>query len=372
MSTGAFSGADVAQLTALASRLELQASKLREIASSSTSALTIAAWTGANIDLIRSEWNRASKPQILAAARDCSDLSTFLRRQADEQAAASAASSGSLRTSMRLPDQTDGKVTVSERANPPDLGAPCSLGGIIKQVNQQYESEPGSGQVGIRTTVAADGTKSHIVLIPGTQDWQDGTDNPFNVRAAVAAGAGQQTDVALMVKEAMRQAGIAEGDAVMLIGHSLGGLEAGNLAADPEFRRQYKIQSVVAFGASIVNRDIPGPTSVLQYVTDSRNEPVVGASGIAGALTNGFKVPEKMRIIDAGLNTPHPLFGLLPSPDGKPTYLHQSQLYADLADGWGSDFGTLQDRKNWERENAGFLCAPGATTSYRAFTGVQV
>ena len=360
-----FSGADVEQLRALATRIERQSSKLREIASSSTAALMVAAWTGANIDQLRAEWKLSSKPQLLAAAADFAHIALQLRRQADEQAAASAATSGSLRTSLRLPDQTDGKVTVTERANPPDLGSPCSLGGIIKQVNQQYEPESGSGQVGIRTTVAADGTKTHIVLIPGTQDWFNTDGNPFNAHASVAAGQGNQTDVARLVKEAMRQAGIGEDEEVMLIGHSLGGLEAGNLAADAEFRRQYNISSVVAYGADISSRDIPSDVSVLQFKT-SRNEGVGDITRFAGWFSGRgepLRSQANFREIVLDHTSATPINAFLD---------HGSDLYAAFADGWGSDFGRQSDRDHWDQENAGFLCAPDATTSYRAFAGVQV
>lgn len=85
----AFSGADVAQLRALASRFEVQANKLNEIATSSSTAIMVADWTGANIDRVRSEWNRASKPRVVALARECAEMATILKRNADEQERAS-------------------------------------------------------------------------------------------------------------------------------------------------------------------------------------------------------------------------------------------------------------------------------------------
>jgi hypothetical protein len=81
----AFAGADVEELRALAVRFDRQASRLREIAGSSSAAIMTAQWTGAKIDGVRSEWNRTSKPKILAIATAFAGLATELRRHADQQ-----------------------------------------------------------------------------------------------------------------------------------------------------------------------------------------------------------------------------------------------------------------------------------------------
>lgn len=90
-----FSGADVQQLRALAGKLEAQAGKLREIAASSSAAITTAQWTGANIERVRSEWNRSSKPAISGLASELAGIARDLRAQAAQQEEASAATASS-------------------------------------------------------------------------------------------------------------------------------------------------------------------------------------------------------------------------------------------------------------------------------------
>ena len=98
-----FSGADVDELRALATRFDHQAARLRELAGSSSAAIMTAAWSGAKIDDVRSEWNRTSKPKILAVAAAFAGLATDLRRQAGEQSAASGGSLGGM-TRLDIPD----------------------------------------------------------------------------------------------------------------------------------------------------------------------------------------------------------------------------------------------------------------------------
>lgn len=88
-----FVGADVDQLIALAKRVELQSRKFEEIVTSSSMALMVAEWTGADIDRIRSEWNRQSKPAMKRMSGNLAALAIELRKQAEQQRAVSAAGS---------------------------------------------------------------------------------------------------------------------------------------------------------------------------------------------------------------------------------------------------------------------------------------
>jgi hypothetical protein len=80
-----FVGADVEQLLALAKRMELQSRKFSEISFSSTLALMVADWTGNDIDRIRSEWHRASRPAMQRMTAELSDLAVELRKQVEQQ-----------------------------------------------------------------------------------------------------------------------------------------------------------------------------------------------------------------------------------------------------------------------------------------------
>ena len=85
-----FAGADVDQVEALALRLEKASNRLESITSQASFSLMTAAWTGADIDDVRSNWNGRTKPNLVAAARSLDSLSLDLKRQAEQQRQASA------------------------------------------------------------------------------------------------------------------------------------------------------------------------------------------------------------------------------------------------------------------------------------------
>lgn len=84
-----FSGADVGQLLNMAKQLDLKSQVFNNIISQSSAALMMAAWTGADIDQIRSTWNRQSKPAMQRTAANLASLAIELRKQAEQQRAAS-------------------------------------------------------------------------------------------------------------------------------------------------------------------------------------------------------------------------------------------------------------------------------------------
>jgi hypothetical protein len=85
-----FAGADVDQVEALARRLEKASNRLDSITSQASFSLMTAAWTGADIDDVRSNWNGRTKPNLAAAARSLDSLSLDLKRQAEQQRQTSA------------------------------------------------------------------------------------------------------------------------------------------------------------------------------------------------------------------------------------------------------------------------------------------
>ncbi|QGQ18391.1 hypothetical protein GC089_02880 [Cellulomonas sp. JZ18] len=129
-----------------------------------------------------------------------------------------------------------------------DLHAPGSVEDIFMEQYDLYrESDPdNSGQVQIVTRHHPDGTVTHVVQIPGTEEWgaQRG-DNPFDLTSNVHLMAGHDTLIEKQVIAAMKAARIEPGQPVMLTGHSQGGIIAASLASDPAFRAQYSVESVV-------------------------------------------------------------------------------------------------------------------------------
>lgn len=120
--------------------------------------------------------------------------------------------------------------------------------------------------------VGPDGEIIYRVHIPSTQQWTPGGTSGNDVTSDVVAkmNQAQQTQLEKMVIDAMQRAGIQPGDHVMLSGWSLGGITAGNLAADPTFNSTYQVDAIAVAGSSVDDLDIPLSTKVLDvsHATD--------------------------------------------------------------------------------------------------------
>lgn len=103
------------------------------------------------------------------------------------------------------------------------------------------------------------------VHIPSTQQWTPGGTSANDVTSDLVGKMApwQQTQLERAVEDAMTRAGVPEGASVMLSGWSLGGITAGNLAADPEFAARYDVAAVVTAGSSIDDAPIGLNTHVL-------------------------------------------------------------------------------------------------------------
>lgn len=110
-----------------------------------------------------------------------------------------------------------------------------------------------------------DGSTIYRIHIPSTQQWTPGGTSGNDVTSDVVAKMDQEqrTQLEKMVIDAMDQAGVEPGAHVMLAGWSLGGITAGNLAADPEFSSTYQVTAIAVAGASVDDLDIPLHTKVL-------------------------------------------------------------------------------------------------------------
>jgi pimeloyl-ACP methyl ester carboxylesterase len=125
------------------------------------------------------------------------------------------------------------------------------------------------GTVRVERVAGADGRTAWIVDIPGTHRWSPvaGTD-PFDLTSDVATLAGRPSAAGATVVQALRHAGARPGEPVLLAGHSLGGMVAAQLAADPAVRREFHITHVVTAGSPIALADIPGTIHVLSLEHD--------------------------------------------------------------------------------------------------------
>jgi hypothetical protein len=272
-----FVGADVDQLDALASRLDRQGSAFREIVGSSTAALVVASWTGADIDRVRSEWTRVAKPAILRVADELSRIAGDLRVQAAEQREASRENSG--RTAPRA-GAIDGSGHRLPPVDPP-VGGPTNMRGLIAGVKQLS----GDDLFSISEIVGTDGVTRLIVTIPGTHGRLDNPDGWGQVGgwgSNPAIWLSQNSEVRVAIADALKTRLAAYPDAeVMLVGHSQGGMLAQSLADDPAFH----IKEVVTVGSPTMTADHGfGGANVTRL--EHNSDPVVIGTGLAAPLRN--------------------------------------------------------------------------------------
>lgn len=136
------------------------------------------------------------------------------------------------------------------------LGPDTFVDNVLAMEWQTY----GDPQIRVTPVVGADGTRSVIVNVPGTEDW--GTThqgNYFDLTSNVQLMGQHDAAIQRAVEAAMRKAGVTSQTPVMLVGHSQGGIIAASIAAD----RHFNVESVVTAGSPIARIPIPDDVQVL-------------------------------------------------------------------------------------------------------------
>jgi pimeloyl-ACP methyl ester carboxylesterase len=134
--------------------------------------------------------------------------------------------------------------------------APRSTADLLREVDELYSLPPGT--VGVQSLDHADGTRSWVVAIPGMQDMglTDGpvtTDNATNLDLI----AGRPSVMSEVVMRSMLQAGVGPDEAVVLAGHSQGGMTAMQVAADPRVVAGFSVTTVVTAGSPVAGMQLP-------------------------------------------------------------------------------------------------------------------
>lgn len=128
------------------------------------------------------------------------------------------------------------------------------------------------------------GNKTAVVYIPGTQTFGFGEGaNPLDMASNIQAmsGAGEAASERAVLA-AIGQAGISSTDEVILVGHSQGGMVAGNLAAYPS---GFVAAGLVTFGAPLAHiKNLRAPVMAIEHV----NDPVPNLSGKSNPLKRNW------------------------------------------------------------------------------------
>jgi hypothetical protein len=242
----ALNGADVAQLRAVAAQFTQGATALESSAKALHSLIGgVGLWRGPDADRFRSEWTSVSARSITAAVGSLRTAADQLRRNADQQDQASAASGG-----------YGGGLMC--RAQPPQ-DAPVGLNGLWNELKGIPQHSSGYR---VQEVIGNDGVARYIVYITGT-DSADGQTVLSNIPAAEGIPDGKQL--------AELKTMIPERSEVMLVGYSQGGMDAQNIAMQHD--NGFNVTQVVTYG-SPVREDLDVPAIHLQ----GNGDPIPGST----------------------------------------------------------------------------------------------
>ena len=163
---------------------------------------------------------------------------------------------------------------------PGDATSPSTVSDLFAGVDRRQNRDLGavSGEIGVQRLAGPDGIERFVVQLPGTESWAltpGSTDRDLSTNLHTMAG--DSTVYMRGIEAAMARAGVPPGAPVMLVGHSLGGMTAAALAADPAFRQRFNVTQVVTAGSPIARFEVPAGVQVL--AVENRNDLVPALDG---------------------------------------------------------------------------------------------
>ncbi|UDY23695.1 hypothetical protein [Nocardioides sp. Kera G14] len=142
---------------------------------------------------------------------------------------------------------------------PPTLAttAPHSLVDLLRTLDQVNEAGP---VIAVQTLTAPDGRRRHIVYLRGTDTLSPlDTASQRNLRTDASVRLGRPTSYQASIERAMRASGIAATEPVLIVGHSLGGMEAAEIAQS----RRYHVTNIVTAGSPVQDQSLPAYTRLI-------------------------------------------------------------------------------------------------------------
>ena len=131
---------------------------------------------------------------------------------------------------------------------------PRDLAGLMHHLAETDHLSPsdrpgGRGTIEVQTITAPDGTVRHVLYLPGTDDFNAPWDQDADVRdleTDLDSMAGRPDAYQQGILEALDRAGVGKDEPVLLVGHSLGGMEAAAILAG---HGGYHVTDVVTAGS---------------------------------------------------------------------------------------------------------------------------
>lgn len=258
--------------------------------------------------------------------------------------------------------------TASQRNPPP----PTGVGDVLRQIDTLYPvaTAPGQGAaggppgtVGVQRLDHPDGTTSWVVTVPGTQEWSPaGGPNPMDLGTNLDAMAGRRNDVAELVREAMRAAGVPPDEPVLLAGHSQGGMVAMQLAQDRAMQEEFSVTTVITAGSPVGNPGGELASGVQAMHLESLEDLVWAVDGAPNP-----DDPQRTTVRGSLTDSPDPADRAAAM---NPVTAHDVGTYARLGDRVDAldDPSVQAFRESFEAVVGG----PGTTASTQFYMGVQV
>jgi hypothetical protein len=177
----------------------------------------------------------------------------------------------------KLEQKVSASLSTSALTKPPG-----SISEMLDRLSQvSFRKNP---TVGIDIFQDNSGSKLAIVYIPGTQTIGLGHDtNPLDMQSNIVAMSGpDQAASERAASLAIQQSGINATDEVIFVGHSQGGMVAGNLAANPG---NYIVSGLLTFGAPLAQLNLTKfPVMAVEHI----NDPVPNVSGKANPMRSNW------------------------------------------------------------------------------------
>ena len=213
-----------------------------------------------------------------------------------------------------------------------------------------------SSMVTVTAVTGPDGEVRYRVNIPSTQQWIPGSDGINDIGSDANAKFGEaQTQLEQAVIDAMERAGIEPGDSVVLTGWSLGGITAGNLAADTEFTDTYDVDGVVVSGAPIDDIPIGTDIPVLSFTH-------TGGNGSMPDPVPWLENPDR----DFHGDDPNRTNVEVPPPDDAPFVPHSGDAYTFTSQDQGDTGGSAADV--WAEQHLGDYFGEEETSTSFVYT----
>ncbi|MEU7065533.1 hypothetical protein ACIGQE_09215 [Streptomyces sp. NPDC053429] len=138
------------------------------------------------------------------------------------------------------------------------------------------------GLVLLRRVACADGQQRYVLLLPGTSFGLLSNSTPQDLVGAFDGLLRTDTTYTRAVKQLVLRSGLPAGSELMIVGHSLGGLTAMNLAMDVDVASTYRITHVITVGSPIDGkRPADHTTQVISLVNKHDVIPMLDGRGPA-------------------------------------------------------------------------------------------